>query len=106
VQAQAQALVMPRLAGIMNAPGYAAAIFQQDSSPRPIVLKAGEILENTWNVAGIAAGQVTLARDDTVLILTPHGAANRDPPNPEPPRAWKVGLRRSDPLPSYLRRRG
>jgi len=95
---------MPRLAGIVIAPGYSVAIFQQASSPRPIALKAGEVLEKVWTVAGITAGQVTLARDSTELVLTPHSAANQDPPNPEPPRVWKVGLRRSDPLPSYLHR--
>jgi len=103
-QAQKPALVMPRLAGIVIAPGYSVAIFQQASSPRPIALKAGEVLEKVWTVEGITAGQVTLARDNTVLVLTPHGVANQDPPNPEPTRSWKVGLRRSDPVPSYLRR--
>ena len=105
-QAQAPALVLPRLAGIVIVPGNSVAIFQPASSPRPIVLKTGEVLEKTWDVASIAAGEVTLTRGDTVLVLTPHGAAKPDLPNPEPTRSWKVGLRRSDPLPSYLQRRG
>ena len=97
---------MPRLAGIMIAPERSVAIFQQASSPRPIVLKTGDVLEGIWNIASIAAGEVTLAHDDTVLVLEPHSAVSRDLPSPEPTRSWKVGLRRSDPLPSYLKRRG
>ena len=97
---------MPRLAGIMIAPERSVAIFQQASSPRPIVLKTGDVLEGIWNIASIAAGGVTLAHDDTVLVLEPHSAVNRDLPSPEPTQSWKVGLRRSDPLPSYLKRRG
>lgn len=103
-KAQEPALAMPRLAGIVISPGYSAAIFQKSSSTRPIVLKTGEVLENLWNVAGIAASEVTLAHDDTVLVLTPLGAADKGPPSPEPSHAWKIGLRRSDPLPSYLHR--
>ncbi len=103
-QAQKPVQVMPRLAGIMITPERSVAIFQQVSSPRPIVLKTGDVLEGIWNIASIAAGEVSLAHDDTVLVLTPHSAANRDPPNPEPTRSWKIGLRRSDPMPSYLKR--
>jgi len=105
VQAQEPVRIMPRLAGIMIAPERSVAIFQQASSPRPIVLKTGDVLEGIWNIASIAAGEVTLAHDDTVMVLEPHSAANRDLPSPEPTRFWKVGLRRSDSLPSYLKRR-
>ncbi len=102
--AQVSVVAIPRLAGIMTAPGYAVALFQQEASPKPVAVKAGEVLEKVWAVAEITGGHVTLDRDGTVLVLTPHSASHQDPPTPETPRAWKVGLRRSDPLPSYLQR--
>jgi len=104
--AQALALVMPRLTGIVIAPGRTAAIFQSAKSPQPVVLKTGEVLENIWAVVDIAVGKVTLAQGDTMLVLQPHFAADRDLPSPKPTQPWKVGLRRSDRLPSYLQRRG
>ncbi len=95
---------MPRLAGVVIAPGRSVAIFQEASSHRPTILQTGEVLAGTWNVADIAAGSVTLVHDDTVLVLAPHRALDRSGPSLEPPQFWKVGQRRSEHPPSYLSR--
>jgi len=103
-QSREPATVLPRLAGVVIAPGRSVAIFQEVSSRRPTVLQTGEVLAGTWNVTDIAAGSVTLVHDDTVLVLAPHGALDRSGPSLEPPQFWKVGQRRSEPSPSYLKR--
>ena len=98
------ATVLPRLAGVVIAPGRSVAIFQEASSHRPTILQTGEVLAGTWNVTNIAAGSVTLEHDDTVLVLAPHRALDRSGPSLEPPQFWKVGQRRSEHPPSYLGR--
>lgn len=103
-QGQEPVTVLPRLAGVVIAPGRSVAIFQEASSRRPTVLQTGEVLAGAWNVTDIAAGSVTLVHDDTVLVLVPHGALDRSGPSLEPPHFWKVGQRRSERPPSYLRR--
>ena len=98
------ATALPRLAGVVVAPGRSVAIFQEALSLQPTVLQTGGLLAGTWNVVDIAAGSVTLVHDDTVLVLAPHGALDRSGPSLEPPQFWKVGQRRSEPSPSYLKR--
>lgn len=104
VQVEPPTQIPPRLTGIVIASGRSVAIFQQGSSPRSIALEAGGLLDGKWTVESITAGEVTIAREDTLLIVTPLVAANRDPPRSEPIRFWKVGLRRSDAVPTYLHR--
>jgi len=103
-QGREPATALPRLAGVVVAPGRSVAIFQEASSRPPAVLRTGEVLTGTWNVADIAAGSVTLVHGDTVLVLAPRGALDRSGPSLEPPQFWKVGQRRSERPPSYLRR--
>ena len=61
---------VPRLAGIIMAPGQAAAIFQQAKGSKPVVARPGESV-GEWEVTAIAANGVSLRKADTEMILTP-----------------------------------
>jgi hypothetical protein len=81
---------MPRLAGIIESPDAAVAIFQPADGVRPVVARHGEKVGG-WEVTSIATGAVNLRRENDVVILSPRfdgarpdGTVKQDANNPKP----------------------
>jgi len=97
----------PRLAGILIAPGYSAAIFEAASGRRAITVQTGARLQG-WDVQDITHASVTLTQGSQALVMRPQFATDKDTPQQsdnETASSWRVGQRRSGQLPNYLQRR-
>lgn len=61
---------VPRLSGIVMAPDEAVAIFRQAKGAKPLVVRAGELVDG-WVVSTIGANGVDLRKDDARMTVTP-----------------------------------
>jgi hypothetical protein len=82
---------LPRLSAIIHAPNFRRAIFQSQSSGKPIVEDVGEgQTVNDWMVRDIQRESVAMTRDGQTVLVTPSfgEAAMQSPPKPRPVSRW------------------
>lgn len=77
----AAAAGVPRLSGIIVAPGEAAAIFRQHEGAKPLVARPGDLVGG-WVLSTISANRVNLRKADARITLTPEFDGAADSPAP------------------------